>query len=94
MEEIQQCHQLLHALNHFRSTDKKVCDHEHLTDEYRGPAHKACNLNYHTNVFLFNIKNYSHKLRNIQRCKVLLNIDLPRVNNGMEAVIQVACVES
>ena len=69
------------ALNHFRSTDKKVCHHEHLTDEYRGPAHKACNLNYHTNVFLFNIKNYSHKLRNIQRCNVLLNIDLPRVNN-------------
>ena len=30
----------------FKSADKKVCDHVHLTGEYRGPAHNACNLNY------------------------------------------------
>ena len=30
----------------FKSADKKVCDHEHLTGEYRGPAHNAYNLNY------------------------------------------------
>ena len=30
----------------FKSKDKKVCDHMHLTGEYRGPAHNACNLNY------------------------------------------------
>ena len=31
----------------FKSADKKVRDHDHLTGEYRDPAHNACNLNYH-----------------------------------------------
>ena len=30
----------------FKSADKKVRYHNHLTGEYRGPAHNACNLNY------------------------------------------------
>ena len=30
----------------FKSADTKVCDHNHLTSEYRGPALNACNLNY------------------------------------------------
>ena len=29
----------------FKPTDKKVCNHNHLTEEYKGPAHNACNLN-------------------------------------------------
>ena len=29
-----------------KSADKKVRDHNHLTSEYRGPAHNACSLNY------------------------------------------------
>ena len=29
-----------------KSADKKVCDHDHLTSECRGPAYNACNLNY------------------------------------------------
>ena len=29
-----------------KSADKKVRDHNHLTGEYRGPAHNACDLNY------------------------------------------------
>ena len=33
----------------FMSEDKKVCDHDHLTGEYRGPALNACNLNYRIN---------------------------------------------
>ena len=34
----------------FKSADKRVCDHNHLTDKYRGPVHNACNLNccFHT----------------------------------------------
>ena len=48
--------------------------------EYRGPAHNARNLNYHTHAFLFNISNYSHEVRNIQRRKAKLNINLLRVN--------------
>ena len=30
----------------FKSADKKVCNHDHLTGEYRGAAHNACNLNH------------------------------------------------
>ena len=30
----------------FKSADKKVRKHNHLTDEYRGPADNAYNLNY------------------------------------------------
>ena len=30
----------------FKSADKKVHNHYHLTGEYRGPAHNASNLNY------------------------------------------------
>ena len=33
----------------FKSADKKARDHDHLTGEYRGPAHNACNLNFHIN---------------------------------------------
>ena len=46
MEAIQQHHELLDLREPFKSADKKVHDHDHLTGEYRGPAHKACNLNY------------------------------------------------
>ena len=42
----------------FRPTDKKVHNHHHLTIEYGCPAQNACNLNYHTRTFLFNIRNY------------------------------------
>ena len=40
----------------FKSADKRVRNHNHLTYEYRGPDHNACNLNYHTHAFLFNIE--------------------------------------
>ena len=43
----------------------KVCDHDHLTGKYRGPAHSKCNLSlridpYRTPipVFFHNLKNY------------------------------------
>ena len=39
MEGIQKHHQLLNLLNL-----KKVRDHDHLTCEYRSPAHNECNL--------------------------------------------------
>ena len=29
----------------FKSADKEIRDHAHLTGEYRGPAHNTCNLN-------------------------------------------------
>ena len=59
----------------FKSTDKKVRCHKYLTGEYGGPAHNACNLNYHTHTFLFNIRNYSQEVRNIHRCEGKLNIN-------------------
>ena len=74
MEGIQQGHKLLDL-----SQTIQVCRWKSL--QYRGPAHNGCKLNYCFHAFLFNIKNYSSEVRNIQRCKVELNINLLRVNN-------------
>ena len=50
----------------FKADDVKVRDHDHLTGEYRGAAHNACNLNYGTGklenykipVVFHNLKGY------------------------------------
>ena len=39
-----------------------------------------CNTKQIFQTFLFNIRNYSFSVINIQRCEVDLNIILPRVN--------------
>ena len=51
----------------FKSTDTKVRDHKHLIDEDRGPAHNACNLNYHFRAVFCLIS----KLFNL--CKLIFN---------------------
>ena len=49
---IEQCREYNNATNcsicakPFKSAYKKVRAHDHLTRDYRGPAHNACNLNY------------------------------------------------
>ena len=65
----------------FKSAYKEVRNHAYLTGEYRGPVHNTCNLNYHTHDFLFNIRNYFLKVRNIQRREAKLSINLRRVKN-------------
>ena len=46
--------------------DTKVRDHCHITGEYRGAAHSACNLKVRTNykipVFLHGLKGYDAHL--------------------------------
>lgn len=32
--------------------DDKVCDHDHVTSEYRGAAHSRCNLSYKVCSFI------------------------------------------
>ena len=49
----------------FMSTDKKVRDHNHLTGEYRGPAHNACNLNYRIDPKKVKIPSIIHNLKGI-----------------------------
>ena len=49
----------------FKSEDKKVCDHDHLTGEYRGPAHNSCNLNYPIDQKKVKISCIIHNLKGI-----------------------------
>ena len=50
-----------------QSSDVKVADHDHLTGEYRGPAHNECNINYSLKnikfpVLLHNYRGYDSKM--------------------------------
>ena len=49
----------------FKSADKKFCDHDDLRDEYRGPAHNTCNLNYCIDPKKLKIPCIIHKLKGI-----------------------------
>ena len=49
----------------FKSADKKVCDHDHLTGECRGPAHNACNLNYRIDPKKMKVPCIVHNLKGI-----------------------------
>ena len=64
MEGIPQCYQLL-ELTQTMSADRNVRDHNHLTGEYRGPAHNACNLNYHIYPKKVKIPCIIHNLKGI-----------------------------
>ena len=47
----------------FKSADKKVRDHNHLTVKYRGPAGNACNLNYRIDPKRVKIQCIIHNLK-------------------------------
>ena len=47
------------------SAVKKVHDHDHLTGEYRGPAHNAYNLNYRIDPKKVKIPCIIHNLKGI-----------------------------
>ena len=47
----------------FKSVDKKVHDHHHLMDEYRGPAYNACNLKYHIGLMKVKVPCIIHHLK-------------------------------
>ena len=49
----------------FKSADKKVRDHDHLTGEYQGPSHNACNLNYRIDLKKVKIPCIIHNLKGI-----------------------------
>ena len=56
----------------FMSADKKVRDHDHLTGEYRGPAHNACNLNYRIDPKKVKIPCIIHNLKDIHVIAILM----------------------
>ena len=47
----------------FKDTGKPVRDHDHLTGDYRGPAHNSCNLQYRINPLKVKIPCIIHNLR-------------------------------
>ena len=49
----------------FKLTDEKVWDHDHLTGEYRGPGHNACNLNCRINPKKMKISCIIHHFKGI-----------------------------
>ena len=56
----------------FVDSDAKVKDHCHITGNYKGSAHRYCNikvkLNHKIPVFFNNLKNYdSHSIRQVFR---------------------------
>ena len=49
----------------FKSADKEVHNHDHLTGEYGGPPHNTCNLNYRIDPKKVKIPCIIHKLKGI-----------------------------
>ena len=58
--------------NLFMSADKKVCDHDHSTDEDRGQAHNACSLNYRIDPKKVKISHIIHKLKGIDAIAIFM----------------------
>ena len=67
----EQCREYNNATNfsicakQFKPGDKRVRNHNHLTGEYRGPAHDKCNLNYHIDLKKVKIPCIIHNLKGI-----------------------------
>ena len=49
----------------FKSADKEVHNHDHLTGEYGGPPHNTCNLNYRIDPKKVKIPCIIHNLKGI-----------------------------
>ena len=47
----------------FKLNEKRAKDHDHLTGEYRGPAHNSCNLQYRINPHTVKIPCIIHNPR-------------------------------
>ena len=47
----------------FKDTDKLARDQDHLTGDYRGPAHNSCNMKYRINPLKVKIPYIIHNLR-------------------------------
>ena len=55
----------IYLLTCIMSADKKICSHDYLTGEFRGPAHNACNLNYRNDPKKVKIPCIIHNLKGI-----------------------------
>ncbi|XP_071052136.1 uncharacterized protein [Onthophagus taurus] len=59
---IHEMQDICHICSHKIKEGNKVCDHDHLTGLYRGPAHAVCNINYQLPkfipIFFHNLSNY------------------------------------
>ncbi|XP_059221314.1 uncharacterized protein LOC131995971 isoform X1 [Stomoxys calcitrans] len=71
----------------FLNTDVRVADHCHLTGEYRGPAHKNCNLEYQianfVPVFFHNLSAYDSHLFVRELSSVVGDINILPLNKEL-----------
>ena len=68
----------------FKSNEKRVKDHDHLTGEYRGPVHDSCNLQYRINPHTVKIPCIIHNLRS---CDAHLILSYVKPRHGGITVI-------
>ena len=58
----------------FKSNEKRVKDHDHLTGEYRGPVHNSYNLQYQINPNTVKITCIIHNLRSYDAHLILSSV--------------------
>ena len=72
--------------NNYLDNDVKVRDHCHITEKYRGYAHRDCNINLKLNhkipVLFHNLENYDSYL--IMQVPGIFNLKINVIPNGLE----------
>ena len=69
------------------STHVKVADHCHLTGQFRGAAHQACNLNYRLKPSQFKLPIFFHNLKGYDAHFIIKEVD-PRIHGEVAAIAQ------
>ena len=73
----------------FTDEDKKVSDHNHITEKYRGQAHSNCNINFKLNknvpMIFYNLRGYDGHL--IMEEITQFRLEISVIPNGLEKYV-------